>query len=214
MNDHEWCLAVRLQKGEVLTSFLSGFPCKWTCLRAGPGWCSQAPGSPFSFASPALSVVITVRCTLKKGSVCRIPSFCQVRRFAVAQAISWLWMSRVSKHCYIFFLSQINFSNNSKLTFLVFPSGDFIPAKGCCCCVSSTGNIWRNEFYVRLGGRNGKPSKHSIWMNGTLLVFKTVLTNWFQAFFWLFTNILNIGFKWFLKSDNIFRISSSGKQKK
>lgn len=139
--------------------------------------CSQAPGSPFSFASPALSVVITVRCTLKKGSVCRIPSSCQVRRFAVAQAISWLWMSRVSKHCYIFFLSQINFSNNSKLTFLVFPSGDFIPAKGCCCCVSSTGNIWRNEFYVRLGGRNGKPSKHSIWMNGTLLVFKTVLTN-------------------------------------
>lgn len=76
------------------------------------------PFPPFIGLHPCCPVhnihgLFTLGFTMQERYIYRIPYSYHGQLFAVAQAISWFRVSRVSKHCYIFFLSCINFSNNN-----------------------------------------------------------------------------------------------------
>lgn len=131
------------------------------------------PFPPFIGLHPCCPVhnihgLFTLGCTMQEKYIYRIPYSYHGQLFAVAQAISWFRVSRVSKHCYIFFLSCINFSNNNKPHVRFFPSISLIiSVKGGFRGIFLTAIFWKI-----ISGKGQEEGKGT-----TMLMPKTCVTD-------------------------------------
>lgn len=152
-----------------VTTILCLFLCRQSIPMSGPGWCDYI--RPLAFPLPSfiglhpccpvhnIHGLFTLGCTMQEKYSYRIPYSYHGQLFAVAQAISWFRVSRVSKHCYIFFLSCINFSNN-KTHLRFFPSISLIiSVKGGFHGIVLTAVFW--NIISGKGQEEGKRAKIS-----------------------------------------------------